>query len=440
MLVLALLGTMSLAGGGTPAAAITVRPLSAMIDAGGSHNCAVLDGGDVRCWGSNTIGQLGYGIPTQRVGVDETPGSVGPVSLDGLAATAISAGTSHTCVILEDGNVRCWGDGTDGRLGYGNENIIGDDEVPDFATVGNVDLGPNRTAEAISAGGAHTCAILDTGLVRCWGQGRYGQLGYGNENDIGDDEVPDFATVGNVNLGGGRTATAIAAGTAHTCVILDNGKIRCWGLGGGGRLGYGNENDIGDDEVPDFATVGNVELGSGRTAVDITAGHDRTCAILDNGQVRCWGVGSSIGTGSPDPIGDDEYPNQDLGNVDLGGAGAINISAGLIHTCATLSTGATRCWGGGLGLGLGDPNLNIGDVDLQGAAQPRPATAAIAAGSFHTCAVFDDGGALCWGSGDEGALGRGNGIEEEIGDNESPGPRSNIVLGGTVRRIRLPIF
>jgi alpha-tubulin suppressor-like RCC1 family protein len=399
----------------------------------------VLDSGEVRCWGSNLYGQLGYGIPDDRVGVDETPGSVGPVSLDGLGVTAISAGTSHTCVILEDGNVRCWGDGTHGRLGYGNENIVGDNEVPDFATVGNINLGANRIAKAIAAGGAHTCAILDTGLVRCWGQGRYGQLGYGNEDDVGDDEDPDFATVGNVNLGGGRTATAIAAGTAHTCVILDNGKIRCWGLGGGGRLGYGNENDIGDDEVPDFATVGNVELGSGRTAIAITAGDDRTCAILDNRQVRCWGVGSAIGTASPDAIGDDEYPNQDIGDVDLGGAGARNISAGLDHTCATLTTGGTRCWGGGPGLGLADPNLTIGDVDLQGAAQPRPATAGIAAGFFHTCAVFDDGGVLCWGSGDEGALGRGNGIEEEIGDNEPPGPRPNIVLGGPVLMTRLPI-
>ncbi|MEZ5112747.1 MAG: RCC1 domain-containing protein [Nocardioidaceae bacterium] len=96
--------------------------------------------------------------------------------------------------MLTTGDVRCWGSGGNGRLGYGNTTNIGNDETP--ATTGNITLGAKATA--IAAGDSHTCALLTTGGVRCWGYGYYGQLGYGNTNTIGDDETP--ATAGNVNL------------------------------------------------------------------------------------------------------------------------------------------------------------------------------------------------------------------------------------------------
>ncbi|MEQ9092878.1 MAG: hypothetical protein RLN63_02110, partial [Miltoncostaeaceae bacterium] len=120
-----------------------------------------------------------------------------------------------------------------------------------------VDLGPGRTATAISAGDFHTCAVLDTGEVRCWGMGSAGQLGYGNLNAIGDDETP--ASAGPVDLGPGRMALAISADALHTCAILDSGRLRCWGFGGDGQLGYGNTATIGDDETP--AAAGPADLG-----------------------------------------------------------------------------------------------------------------------------------------------------------------------------------
>ena len=150
--------------------------------------------------------------------------------------------------------MRCWGYGGDGELGYGNTNDIGDNETP--GSVGPVDLGPGRSAVAISAGYSHTCAILDNGTVRCWGDDLNGELGYGNTATIGDDETP--GSVGPVNLGAGRTGAAISAGEAHTCATLDDGTVRCWGAGGLGRLGYGNTNTIGDNETP--GSVGPVDL------------------------------------------------------------------------------------------------------------------------------------------------------------------------------------
>ena len=283
------------------------------ITAGNGQACAILENGHVRCWGYGINGQLGYGN-TNNIGDDESPASVGTVNLGpGRTAIAISAGDAHTCAILDTHQVRCWGNGADGRLGYGNTATIGDDETPDAA--GPVNLGPGRKAMAIAAGGMHTCVILDTGKVLCWGSASFGQLGYGNTNSIGDDEAA--ATAGTVDLGPGHIATAIAAGRTHTCAIIDTGAVRCWGNGSSGQLGYGNTANIGDDET--LADIPTVSLGPGRTAVAITAGGAHSCAALDDGEVRCWGDGSQgqLGYANTNTIGDDEMPDS-VGPVQLG--------------------------------------------------------------------------------------------------------------------------
>ena len=135
-------------------------------------------------------------------------------------------------------------------LGYGNTEDIGDDETP--ASAGDVNLG--GLAVEIAAGGEHTCALLTTGAVRCWGHGARGALGYGNIEDIGDDETP--ASAGDVYIGG--TAVHITAGAGHSCALLATGAVRCWGAGLTGCLGYGNTEDIGDDETP--ASAGDVPV------------------------------------------------------------------------------------------------------------------------------------------------------------------------------------
>ena len=117
------------------------------------------------------------------------------------------------------------------------------------------------TVTQIAAGGARTCALLTTGNVRCWGEGFAGSLGYGNTNDIGDNETP--ASVGDVNIG--ATATQIAASMFHTCALLSTGSVRCWGHGTAGRLGYGNEDDVGDNETP--ASAGDVDIGATATQI-----------------------------------------------------------------------------------------------------------------------------------------------------------------------------
>jgi cysteine-rich repeat protein len=215
----------------------------------------------------------------------------------------LSLGAFHSCALIANGNVRCWGAGG-ARLDYGNEDFIGDNETP--ALAGDVNVG-GRVSQ-ISAGGSHTCALLDTGNVHCWGESLFGRLGYGNLDNIGDNETP--ASAGDVNVGG--SVRQISAGFDHSCVVLTTGEVLCWGQGRLGRLGYENEDNIGDEESPTFA--GDVNVGGG--AFQISAGGTHTCALLDTGIVRCWGfgIGGQLGYGNTDNIGDDETPVS-AGNV-----------------------------------------------------------------------------------------------------------------------------
>lgn len=320
--------------------------------AGDYHTCAIADDGTVHCWGFGANGRLGYGNTANVL----SPSAAPAVDLGGRRAVAITAGASHTCVIVDDGSVRCWGNGVSGRLGYGNQATIGDNESP--ASAGPVDIGAGRRAVAISAGDFHTCVIRDDGALVCWGFGSAGQLGRGGTTDVGDDETPGQA--GPVPLGG-RSVRAVSGGKGHTCVVLDDGSARCWGFGADGRLGYGSTTDI-----TSAAAAPPIALGPGRTAVAISAGEAHTCAILDSGAVRCWGFGGNgrLGNDATNSIGDTagETPAS-VPPVNLGpGRTARAISAGFSHTCALLDDGTLRCWGfGGSGrLGYGNEN-SVGD-------------------------------------------------------------------------------
>ncbi|HEV8244894.1 MAG TPA: hypothetical protein VGP93_03965, partial [Polyangiaceae bacterium] len=155
--------------------------------AGDTHTCALLEGGQMRCWGNGYPGQLGYG-DTENIGDDETPASVGTVDVGG-SVVELTTATAHTCALLEGGKVRCWGAASAGELGYASSSIIGDDETP--ASAGDVDVGGD--VMQVRANGYRTCALLADFNIRCWGKGDEGALGYGNTDTIGDDETPSSA-------------------------------------------------------------------------------------------------------------------------------------------------------------------------------------------------------------------------------------------------------
>ena len=300
-----------------------------VITAGLNHTCTILDNGSVSCWGKNRNGQLGDGTDLHQL--TPTPTSI---LGENRTAVAISTGGSHTCAILDDGSVSCWGKNYFGQLGDGT----GDDR---FTPTQTSSLGENRTAVAISAGGSHTCAILDDGSVSCWGYNYYGQLGFS-----ADASTPTQTS----SLGENRTAVAISAGGSHTCAILDDGSVSCWGANGLGQLGDGTTSDR--DTPTQTDGLDNMSLpGDNLTAVAISAGGSHTCVILDNGSsgrdvgyTSCWGNnfkgqlcdGTNIDTNKPSRTA-----------LSFRGplSAAVAIAAGGDHTCAMVEDGSTYCWG-----------------------------------------------------------------------------------------------
>ena len=208
---------------------------------------------------------------------------LGTVNLN-ASAIAITAGEYHTCAILVGGGVKCWGYGYYGQLGYGNRRDRGD-EAGEMASLGTVNL--NASAIAIAAGKFHTCAILAGGAVKCWGRGDYGQLGYDSTEDKGDG-AGEMARLGTVNLS--ASAIAIAAGGEHTCAVLAGGGVKCWGRSQYGQLGNEDSTDSIGDAAGEMAGLGTVNLNA--SAISVTARDHHTCATLVGGGVKCWGRGA----------------------------------------------------------------------------------------------------------------------------------------------------
>ncbi len=332
------------------------------ITAGYRHTCAVLDNGEVKCWGAGANGRLGLGDSANR---GELPGEMGgalpAVDLGaGRTATAISAGGSHTCALLDNGSVKCWGANSYGQLGLGDTQDRGDDAAEMGDALPAVSLGTGRTAVAITASNGHTCARLDNGSVKCWGSGVNGRLGTGATDSRGDQPGEMGDALAALDLGTGRTSLAISAGGQHTCALLDNGSVKCWGSGLSGRLGTGATDSRGDQPGEMGDSLPAVPLGDSRTATSVSAGYGHTCVRLDDATVKCWGLngGGQLGQGSTAARGDG--PNE-LGNalppVSLGtGRSATAITTGDQHTCARLDDGTLKCWGDNVSgqLGLGD--------------------------------------------------------------------------------------
>ena len=316
-----------------------VSDLSAVdISKGGGHACAITDNGSIICWGWNHRGQLGTGSsgdPDKDSEGLPTPTPTASLG-EGRTAISISAGRIHTCALLDDGSVSCWGDNYDGQVG---DNSTTNRYVPTPIS----SLGDGRTAVAISSGAHHTCAILDDGSVSCWGQNSNGQLGDGSDDER---NVPTPIS----SLGDGRTAVAISAGDSHTCAILDDGSVSCWGSNWDGELGDGSSTQR---NIP----ASTASLGEGRHAIEIEAGYYHSCAILDDGSVTCWGSASSqfdtTNLTSPTPAGD-------IRN----GMKAIAISLDFGSTCVILEDSTYSCWGDNYHGQLGDGTWRARTIQL----------------------------------------------------------------------------
>jgi alpha-tubulin suppressor-like RCC1 family protein len=283
------------------------------IATGARHGCA-LTGGGVKCWGYNYYGQLGDGTNANRAGAVYVSGL-------GRGVTAIAGGAFHTCALMAAGTVKCWGLNILGQLGD-------DTEVERWTPVDVVGLGGN--AIAVAAGDSHSCAILQGGRVKCWGENRYGQLG--------DGTTQRHLTPVDVS-GLSRGVTALSLGGRHSCAIV-GGIVKCWGGNLFGQIGDGTRQR---------RLVPVRVAGLRADAIAIAVGDGHSCALTVSEGLRCWGYN---GWGQ---LGDGTDVDR-LSAVAVSGLrrGVTAVAAGARHTCARTATGSVKCWGYNLYNQLGD--------------------------------------------------------------------------------------
>jgi len=255
---------------------------------GSTHVCVLLNTGQVKCWGSNEDGQLGLGDTRRREG--RTPDQIAQLLFVDLGPNInvreIVAGRGYTCVLLEGGSVKCWGRAS---WRFGDTHNRGSKPGEMGANLPSIDLGSGVKAVHIAGGDGHVCALLGNGTAKCWGDNRFGQLGLGDirsrpslKGDMGDN-LPI------VDLDPRVKATQITAGARHSCALLDTGKVKCWGANYYGQLGVGDARSRGDSPNEMGDKLSFVDLGTNVKVVQIMADRDGTCALLDNGGVKCWG-------------------------------------------------------------------------------------------------------------------------------------------------------
>lgn len=380
---------------------------------GGSHTCAVLHNGKLKCWGDNSSGQLGLGH-MDTIGDDEAPSSI--TALDfGQEVIDVAAGNSHTCVLLLDGTVKCFGDNSKGQLGHGHTDNLGDNETLDQIPI--VPL--SRKAIKIYAGTKYNCALLDNQTVKCWGENNFGQLGYGHKEHLGDDEF--LSDYGVVSLGDKATQLDISTVSYHTCAVMKSTDgLKCWGLNSKGQLGYGHKNNLGDDELP--SSYGEVSFGN--KVLQIATGFAHTCALGEGQQVRCWGANNfgQTGFGTNTTIGDDE-PANTASYLDFQAGGASMVATGINHSCIIGVDESLHCFGRGTFGQTGHGHTdNIGDNEtITGNSKVAIDLSLnqVVAGKDHSCALTkDEGRIICFGNNSKGQLGYAN--TNHIGDDEIP--------------------
>jgi len=352
---------------------------AAAVDAGSFHTCALLQDGTVRCWGLNDSGQLGDGSTTN---------SSTPVAVAGVGgAAAVTGGGFHTCARFPDGTLECWGRNDSGQLG--------DPATTSFSSVTPVRVTGITTAIAVTAGGFHTCALLQDGTVRCWGENDFGQLGNGTADPVAG--TPSTFNPTPVTVSGITTAVAISAGGWHTCALLRDGTVQCWGQNTYGQLGDGaTVAPSAPSRSPTPVTVTGIT-----TAIDIEAGISHTCALLRDGTLQCWGRNDA------GRLGNGTTANSSTPTT-VSGITPAAVAPGAEHTCARFQDGTVRCWG--------DNNWGqLGNNSAVGATSTTPSTAvtgittatAASSGAEHTCAVLQGGFVQCWGRNTDGRLGDG---------------------------------
>lgn len=340
------------------------------IEAGDGFTCALKASGTVWCWGSNADRTLG-----QPAGVQSL---VQPTRVPGLSdVVEIASGYAHSCALQRSGAVRCWGLNHAGQLGDGTT------QSPQHKPVAVVGV---EEAIQISVGVFHSCALMRTGEIQCWGSGEHGELGHGQ---VATESRP-------VKVLGIENAVLVRAGDGSSCALLATGDVRCWGLLG--QRESTQPGHVGSMSTPAFVEfaeeVAGLRLGSGMA-----------CFRQHDGEVHCWGRGEG------GQLGDGAGSNSTLPVRVSGLRTAREVALGLIGKgfgCALNEDRTVSCWGHNEGGQLGDGTTltRLEPVELPG----LYGVVELAAGAKHVCARRMDGDLWCWGENASGQLGDGTTI------------------------------
>lgn len=409
--------TCDFACSGNDAAAFSCAEVESF-SAGRSHTCATLTDGRVSCWGRGEQGQIGDGQSLSH----KSPVAALDIGLSVPKSLFIAAGGEHTCAITETNEVYCWGSGSYRQNGTPNQttrDLRKPQKMPDTL----------YGARSLGLGWTHSCAVLGSGGIKCWGNQLEGRLGMGTLvlDEAGDPIAdglntaypakinltgtidPDGGGIGEeMEIGAGGETSAegqwtyflaaeqVASGAEHTCA-LEDGKVYCAGSNSELQLGIGDEMDISHSLyfVPVPTLEGVSQIGSGLAF---------SCA-LKQGQVYCWGS-NSLGQ-----IGQSYYYAEAMGTPTRieNLSNVSQLAVGGTFACA-LSEGQVYCWGEGTQGQLGYPADYYYSFAPVAVAELTGATM-IHAGSNHVCALME-GKLVCWGDNAFGQLGRGTEDDE----------------------------
>jgi alpha-tubulin suppressor-like RCC1 family protein len=434
---------------GTGEECVAEKPVCAVVGvtAGTNFTCAWSNYGHVSCWGDNANGQLGDGTTTAR----STPKALSLANV-----TEVVAGNAHACALHNDGAVSCWGDNANLQLGV-DDGTTANRAMP-------VKVKGLTQATSLATGLRHTCARRQDGSLYCWGRDNMSQLG--------DGLMMNRGAALRV-AGTGTDVLEAAAGDTHTCALLKDGGLACWGsirmmaivptgfmaIQGvparvmempaatqitsgdnhvcaitGGEVYCFGANDLGQagDRMLG-ARVAPTKVAGATGATELEAGANHTCALLGDGTIRCWGASAAAQTGGA---------IADVGNATLmpveksPDAAWKHVVAGGRHSCALTVDGHVYCWGRTTEGQLGDgtvltwpmPEMPVQIADV----------AALAGGNGHTCALTRAGAVSCWGRGDLGQLGDGTNFGSSTPKAVVlPGPAAQVVAGGEFACVRL---
>jgi alpha-tubulin suppressor-like RCC1 family protein len=403
---------------------VPVRPATAShVSAAAGHAC-LARGDTVVCWGRGEFGETGTGRWTaRRSGKLQFPAGI----------RQIATGLSHSCALLEDGSVRCWGGNFAGQLGDGS--------LEDRSGPGRVHLGA-RIVE-ISSLGHHVCALAHDGELHCWGNDTDGQLGaVAPAGSCTWDTFRFFCSDRPERVAAGRWR-AVAAGGSHTCAIDEQDAVWCWGSNRYGQLGAVSTRVCGGSggDAPCSRTPIRVPVGPARAVV---TGASHTCALDHEGRAHCWGM-NRYGQAGNGTYAEIATPRTVAGDLNFHA-----LTAGGYHTCGVTPTGDLHCWGrdarGELGSASPDRCGGVACTALAGETGKR-AVAAIAAGFGVTCARSEADRISCWGRGEPGlapsprperdGVGRRPGIGRAMGEIRWQTRRAFRVMGRVVESLRI---